>query len=98
MTEWNDGRLDDLSDRVGKIDQKVDEGFIRMDAKFERLERKMDEGFTRMDAKFARVDAKFDASNARFEALHMTLFRASWAMIIGLLGLLGVLIGVIATH
>jgi len=26
------------------------------------------------------------------------LFKASWAFIVGLLGLLGVLIGVIATH
>ncbi|HET7417837.1 MAG TPA: hypothetical protein VFJ61_09460 [Solirubrobacterales bacterium] len=80
MTEWNDGRLDDLSERVNRIETKMDAGFVRMD-----------EGF-------ARIDAKFDAVNDKFENLHQMLFKVSWAMVVGLLGLLGVLIGVIATH
>jgi len=84
MTEWNDGRLDDLSQRVDRIERKMDAGFTR-------IETKMDEGF-------ARMDAKFDAINERFDGLYQLLFKASWAFIVGLLGLLGVLIGVIATH
>ncbi len=95
MTEWNDGRLDDLSDRVDRIEKKMDSGFARadqkMDAGFARLEAKMDEGF-------ARMDAKFDAFNERFDNMYQTLFKASWALVIGILGLLGVLIGVIATQ
>jgi hypothetical protein len=49
MTEWNDGRLDDLSDRVDRIETKLDAGFTR-------LGKKMDDGF-------ARVDARLDALN-----------------------------------
>lgn len=30
MTEWNDGRLDDLSERVGRIETKMDAGFERV--------------------------------------------------------------------
>jgi chromosome segregation ATPase len=95
MTEWNEGRLDDLSERVDRIETKMDSGFARadqkMDAGFARLEAKMDEGF-------ARMDAKFDAFNERFDTMYQTLFKASWALVIGILGLLGVLIGVIATQ
>jgi hypothetical protein len=83
MTEWNDGRLDDLSERVDRIETKMDAGFAR-------LETKMDEGF-------GRIDAKFDVFNERFESMHQMLFKASWGLVIGLLGLLGLLTGVIAT-
>lgn len=95
MTEWNDGRLDDLSERVDRIETKMDAGFVR-------LERKMDEGFARMDAKFDefffRMDAKFDAVDKRFENLHRMLFKSAWALVIGLLGMLSVLIGVIVAQ
>ena len=95
MTEWNDGKLDDLSDRVDRIDKKMNDGFARMD-------KKMDDGFARMDAKFdeffVRMDAKFDAVNERFEGLHRMLFRSAWALVIGLLGMLSVMIGVIAAQ
>lgn len=113
MTEWNEGRLDDLSDRVdriekkmdagfGQADQKMEAGFARMDARFKEVDQKMDAGFARMDAKFdesfRRMDAKFDAFNERFDTMYQTMFRASWALVVGILGLLGVLIGVIATQ
>lgn len=113
VTEWNEGRLDDLSDRVDRIETKMDAGFVhidqriketdqKMEAGFARLDKKMDEGFARMDAKFdqalARIDAKFDAFNERFDTMYQTLFKASWALVVGILGLLGVLIGVIATQ
>ncbi len=47
MTEWNDGRLDELSKRM-------DEGFARAD-------RKMNEGFTRVDADIRALTGRFDA-------------------------------------
>jgi phage host-nuclease inhibitor protein Gam len=112
MTEWNDGRLDDLSERVGRIETKMDDGFVhidqrfketdqKMEAGFARLDTKMDDGFARMDAKFddafARIDAKFDVFNERFDTMYQTLFKASWALVVGILGLLGVLVGVLAT-
>lgn len=42
MTEWNDGRLDDLSDRVDRIEKKMDAGFARMDAKFDAFGERLD--------------------------------------------------------
>lgn len=42
MTEWNDGRLDDLSDRVDRIEKKMDAGFARMDAKFDSFGERLD--------------------------------------------------------
>jgi len=30
VTEWNDGRLDDLSDRVDRIEKKMDAGFAQV--------------------------------------------------------------------
>jgi hypothetical protein len=38
MTEWNDGRLDDLSTRVDRIERKMDEGFARIDARLDGLQ------------------------------------------------------------
>lgn len=77
MTEWNDGLLD--------------ERFLQIDQRFDRLEKKVDDGF-------ARMDAKFDTINERFEDLHKMLFKTSWAVVIGLLGLMGVLIGLVGTQ
>src|SRR3954454_22262036 len=95
MTEWNDGRLDDLSQRVDRIETKMDAGFAhtdqKMEAGFVRLEKKMDEGF-------ARIDAKFEIINERFDGMYQLLFRTSWVLIVGLLGLLGVLVGIVGTH
>jgi hypothetical protein len=42
MSEWNDGRLDDLSDRVDRIEKKMDAGFARMDAKFDAVGERFD--------------------------------------------------------
>ncbi|HEX5593732.1 MAG TPA: hypothetical protein VFX35_10340 [Solirubrobacterales bacterium] len=86
MTEWNDGRLDDLSDRVGRIEKKMDDGFVHIDQRFKETNQKMDEGF-------ARIDAKFDIVNDRFDGIYQLLLRTSAALIVGVLGLLGVLIG-----
>lgn len=47
MTEWNDGRLDDLSKRVDRIETKIDKGFA--DVKSE------------MGTGFARIDGRCDA-------------------------------------
>jgi hypothetical protein len=46
VENWNDDRLDELSQRMDAGFKEMREGFARMDAKF--------------DAKFDRVDAKFN--------------------------------------
>jgi hypothetical protein len=83
MTEWNDGSLD----------QK----FLQIDQRFDQVEKKMDEGFARVDKGFARVDRRFEQLDSRFEALHRMLFQAAWALVVGLLTLVGVLIGLVVT-
>ncbi|HEU4707355.1 MAG TPA: hypothetical protein VFS64_09215 [Solirubrobacterales bacterium] len=37
MAEWNDGRLDDLSERVGRIETKMDAGFERVHKEIQGL-------------------------------------------------------------
>jgi hypothetical protein len=82
MTEWNDGRLDELSRRMdegfARADQKMDEGFARAD-------QKMDEGF-------ARVDAEIRHLAGRFDALHLTLVRISLTVAVGLLSIFAALV------
>ena len=82
MTEWNDGRLDDLSDRVDRIETKMDAGFAR-------LEKRMDDGFARIDATFGRVDSRLDELNG-------TLIRSMWTFGVGMLAFAGALLGLIA--
>jgi hypothetical protein len=83
MVEWNDGRLD--------------EKFQAIDQRFDQLDKKIDEGFVRMDAGFTRIDRRFEQLDSRFEGLHRMLFQAAWALVIGLLTLVGVLIGLVVT-
>jgi len=42
MTEWNDGRLDDLSKRVDRIETKMDAGFARIEGKFDAVNKRLD--------------------------------------------------------
>ncbi len=53
MTEWNDDRLDEFRDRV-------DDGFVKVDRRFERVEQKMDEGFSRVSADIRELSGRFD--------------------------------------
>jgi hypothetical protein len=84
MTEWTDGRLDELSERVDGIDRKVDEGFLMVRKEFTRIDQK--------------IDAKFDLVAGKFDAFHRLLLQAAVALIVGILGLLGVLVGLVGTQ
>lgn len=59
MTQWNDGRLDELSKRM-------DEGFARAD-------RKMDEGFTHVDADIRELTGRFDALQQTLVRISLTM-------------------------
>lgn len=92
MTEWNDGRLDELGKRIDEgfagVDrkfEKVDERFKEVEQKFEKVDQRFKEVERKMDAGFARIDNKFDE-------LHRMLFKAAWTLAIGLLGLMGVMV------
>jgi hypothetical protein len=49
---WSDDRLDDLNDRVGRIDASVT-----------RLDAKMDAGFARLDGRIDETNSRIDAMN-----------------------------------
>src|SRR5690349_7673151 len=87
MTEWNDGRLDDLSKKVDDLGTRMDEGFARVDDKLETLE-------TKFDTKFETLEAKFDK---KLDALHRVLIQTAWGFAIGMMGFAAALIGLIAT-
>lgn len=42
MTEWNDGRLDDLSARVDRIETKMDEGFRQVHVDMQAINVRLD--------------------------------------------------------
>ena len=82
MTEWTDGRLDELS-------KQMDQGFARAD-------KKMDQGFARADKKmdegFARVDADIRELTGRFDALQQTLVRVSMMMSVAMFSVFAALL------
>jgi hypothetical protein len=82
MTEWNDDRLDEFRERV-------DDGFAKVDKRFERMELKVDDGFARVDRRFEQIDLRFDA-------LQKLLIRMAWTYGIGMLAFAGALLGLIA--
>lgn len=42
MTEWNDGRLDDLSARVDRIEKKMDDGFRQVHVDMQAINVRLD--------------------------------------------------------
>ncbi len=92
MTEWNDGRLDDLSKRV-------DEGFAEMRGEFRQVRGEIQEEFTavnkkvdqvgqRLDSRLERLEGKIDE---KFTTFHRMLFQASWGFALALIGVIGVI-------
>jgi hypothetical protein len=82
MAEWNDDRLDEFRERV-------DDGFAKVDKRFERMELKVDDGFANVDRRFEQIDLRFDA-------LQRLLIRMAWTYGIGMLAFAGALLGLIA--
>jgi hypothetical protein len=72
------------------------------DTRLDDMSRRMDAGFDRVDAELQAVDARMDAGFARvgdrFDAFQRTMLQIGGGVIAALLGLLGALVGVIATQ
>jgi hypothetical protein len=72
------------------------------DTRLDDMSRRMDAGFNRVDAELQAVDARMDAGFARvgdrFDAFQRTMLQIGGGVIAALLGLLGALVGVIATQ
>ncbi|HEX6667505.1 MAG TPA: hypothetical protein VF081_13015 [Solirubrobacterales bacterium] len=75
---WTDERLDDLN-------AKVDDGFRRMDERFDRMEAMQRETNARFDALQREMNARFQAmqseSTARFETTHRLIIQVAGGMI-----------------
>jgi biopolymer transport protein ExbB/TolQ len=67
MTEWNDGRLDDLCKRVERIEGKVDGQGKAMQKEFAKQGQAMQKEFARVDQKFTRIDGQFERVGERFD-------------------------------
>ena len=95
---WTDSRLDDLNDRVGQIDEKMDAGFRRadekMDAGFKRADEKMDAGFKRADEK---MDAGFNRLNDRIDKLQHSMIVVGGGLIAAMLTVLAAMLGMVIT-
>jgi hypothetical protein len=63
MTEWNEDRLDELNKRV-------DDGFTKVDRRFEQVESKMGQGV-------AEIKADLRELNGRFDSMQRTLLGMS---------------------
>ncbi len=81
MTEWKDGRLDDLSKRV-------DEGFAEVREEFTAVNKKIDQLGQKVDNKLERIETKIDD---KFIGLHRMLFQASWGFALAVIGILGLI-------
>jgi hypothetical protein len=69
--KWTDERLDDLN-------KKVDDGFARVDVRFNNLEARIDSRFQGLEE---RIDAKFDG-------LNRTLIGSAGVIVAALIGLI----------
>jgi predicted nucleic acid-binding Zn-ribbon protein len=88
MTEWNDGRLDDLSERVDRIETKMDRGFAEVREEFTAVNKKIDQLGQKVDSKLDRIETKIDD---KFIGLHRMLFQASWGFALAVIGILGLI-------
>jgi hypothetical protein len=81
MENWNDDRLDELSQTVkegfAKTDREMKEGFAKVDREmkegFARLEKAMREGFEQVDKRFEQVDGRFEVVEGRFFTLMIAI-------------------------
>ena len=86
MTDWNDGRLDDLNRRFDVLGSRVDVLGGRVDhlsGRVEELSKRVDQGFAQVDARFAQVDVKFGELSGQILALHRLLIRVSVGAAVG---------------
>jgi tetrahydromethanopterin S-methyltransferase subunit G len=86
---WTDQRLDDLN-------KKVDDGFTKVDERFDRFEKSVTESFAdtkaEMRGRFGRVEARMDAQFAevstRFDRMQQTLIGSAAVIVAALVGLI----------
>lgn len=86
--EWTEGRLDDLSD-------KVDRRFERIDERLDRLDEKIERGFERIDERF---DREFGRVNDRLDSIQRAMIYAMVSITGGILAGFSAILVLIATQ
>lgn len=75
---WTDERLDDLS-------RRVEDGFRRVDSRFDSLEARMD---ARFEAQNAELSRRIDAQGSRIDSLQRTMIQVGAAQTVAIIGTL----------
>lgn len=86
--DWDDDRLDDLSDKVDRIEARVDALGHRMEDRFDSQQREINARFdsqqrevnARLDAQRREMVTQFDAMNTRFDSFQRAMFHAAVAL------------------
>lgn len=91
---WTDSRLDDLKETVVGIDQKLTRLDQKVDEGFTRLDTKIDEKVGRLDKK---VEAGFDRVNDRIDKLQHSMIVVGGGLIAAMLAVLAAMLGMVIT-
>jgi hypothetical protein len=85
QSRWNEGRLDDLN-------EKVDAGIGRLDDERKELRAEMRAGFERVDGEFKELRAEMKAG---FETLNDRFTHTLWALLGGAATIIGALVAAV---
>jgi hypothetical protein len=91
MDSWNDDRLDELN-------RRVDNGFAKVDKRFERVEGEMKAGFARVDKRFEQVASREEMGEVKgqLDRVNDRIDRIMYTMMATGVGVVGtVLAGVV---
>ena len=77
LLEWLPKNIIDLSERIARVEQRLDDqydlikhGFDRMDKRFEEVREDMNKRFEQVDKRFEQIDKRFEQSDKRFDDMH----------------------------
>ena len=76
-TERNDREHADFREAITKIDTRIEEGFKRMDQRFEAVDKRFEEMQHTMESRFLAVDRRFEdmrhTADKRFEEIQQSM-------------------------
>lgn len=89
---------EDLTEhRLGALESKVDEGFKRVDKRFDEGFARVDERFKQVDDRFDRfeksVDERFNRLEDRFDRLADGFYALNRTLVVGAVAIVAALIG-----
>jgi hypothetical protein len=88
---WTDKRLDDLNDKVDRIDADLRAHRVETRTEFTALRGEIQHRLDRVDVRFDQIDERFvrldERLDDRFDALHRMLFQFAGLVVAALIGL-----------